>query len=548
MAYAIVADYILGTYQGHDLNGKAEPFPSVTRLHAALISAAFSLASYEDEAGFEITLDGQSGVPLKYAGAIKWIEENPPDAIDLPRIMSNETNSTIAFRDKGLLKKSSKKRLAEHAVSHVALSGPLSWWWGNAPDGETAERLSSLVSEVSYLGETDSPVRILAYSTDEMPADAWRRADGDDIALLNLPATYVPELGRAGELQRIYLESHKPTHSQRSEAPGTDEKEIVDEYARECTRLVHYSRPIAANDDKPMPWNSGFLLRVESRDGAVWPPKENEYLTWAVALHRALVKCCGIDVPAMLSGKSRAAFDTLAVPPANCLAIQVIDSRVSAQMALPIDGAAFMVMIPSDAPEIEIEKIEAAINRLSSVYIQGSKIIRIAAKNGQKAIPMDLRHFWKKPPEGFARWWQPCPLFITDSRPPVPSLCGGKTWGVAEAIKVAVGYTWRDTLRPRQKGDRKLVELVNLADEKGVTVVGERVIALSHIQEYVHRTNKGALPAAGTALINLGSLGSDEALASIGQSRHLGGGLLVPVDIPDASARRNQNGPEEGAE
>jgi CRISPR-associated protein Csb2 len=40
------------------------------------------------------------------------------------------------------------------------------------------------------------------------------------------------------------------------------------------------------------------------------------------------------------------------------------------------------------------------------------------------------------------------------------------------------------------------------------------------------------------AVLNLGDLTGPRTIAAIGQSRHLGGGLLVPRDLPADIARR----------
>jgi CRISPR-associated protein Csb2 len=37
------------------------------------------------------------------------------------------------------------------------------------------------------------------------------------------------------------------------------------------------------------------------------------------------------------------------------------------------------------------------------------------------------------------------------------------------------------------------------------------------------------------ATLGLGTLSDDTTLLAIGQSRHLGGGLLVPVNVPEAA-------------
>ena len=42
------------------------------------------------------------------------------------------------------------------------------------------------------------------------------------------------------------------------------------------------------------------------------------------------------------------------------------------------------------------------------------------------------------------------------------------------------------------------------------------------------------MPQCWTGLVDLGTLAPPTAVVAVGQSRHLGGGLLEPVDVPDA--------------
>lgn len=49
---------------------------------------------------------------------------------------------------------------------------------------------------------------------------------------------------------------------------------------------------------------------------------------------------------------------------------------------------------------------------------------------------------------------------------------------------------------------------------------------------YAHKMQRGMTAQPYTALLSAGDLLADTELAAVGQSRHLGGGLLVPADLP----------------
>ena len=49
-----------------------------------------------------------------------------------------------------------------------------------------------------------------------------------------------------------------------------------------------------------------------------------------------------------------------------------------------------------------------------------------------------------------------------------------------------------------------------------------------------------------TACLSLGSLAGPRTIAAIGQSRHLGGGLLIPFDVPEGTAVDDITMPPEG--
>ena len=51
----------------------------------------------------------------------------------------------------------------------------------------------------------------------------------------------------------------------------------------------------------------------------------------------------------------------------------------------------------------------------------------------------------------------------------------------------------------------------------------------------MHRVNEHAIVRPYRATLTVGDLGGDRTVQAIGQSRHLGGGLLVPIDLPEGT-------------
>lgn len=57
MAFAITANFLLGTYQGSDSGGRPEPYPSPDRLYKACVAAAYN--TFDDESGSKTYCDSQ---------------------------------------------------------------------------------------------------------------------------------------------------------------------------------------------------------------------------------------------------------------------------------------------------------------------------------------------------------------------------------------------------------------------------------------------------------------------------------------------------------
>lgn len=94
MAFAITANFLLGTYQGSDSGGRPEPYPSPDRLYKACVAAAYNTFDFERQTDDRVLTDEQ------IKNALAWLEDNPPHSILLPRVIP-PTSDAISYRDKG---------------------------------------------------------------------------------------------------------------------------------------------------------------------------------------------------------------------------------------------------------------------------------------------------------------------------------------------------------------------------------------------------------------------------------------------------------------
>lgn len=70
MAFAITANFLLGTYQGSDSGGRPEPYPSPDRLYKACVAAAYNTFDFERQTDDRVLTDEQ------IKNALAWLEDN----------------------------------------------------------------------------------------------------------------------------------------------------------------------------------------------------------------------------------------------------------------------------------------------------------------------------------------------------------------------------------------------------------------------------------------------------------------------------------------
>ncbi|MDY2625691.1 MAG: type I-U CRISPR-associated protein Csb2 [Coriobacteriales bacterium] len=517
MPLEVRADYLFGCYQGHSQAGELEDVPSVERLHKALFSGACSLERLERKRP-DKKLD-----PLDQK-LFSWLEENAPDAIYLPKAIAQES-SAIAYRNKNEIEKGvDGRKKGCPASSRSFLSGPVAWYWDAEPENDILERLKDVSQEVPYLGESDSRVLLSANKVDQVPADALRRC----APMFDVRSFKAASPGYTRELETFFAQRQKVMKKDKTKE---NEQECSLQFNFTCLQDVYYENPPEAKDDSDIPWLHGYALKITDKH-----VNQEQYVALCVSLHRTLVSKFGDALPKILQ---RAGI----MPLANGFAIQIISSSVP-QNCLSDDGPGdfLIAMLPKGTPAADEAQVVRALSQITRLYSRSLGSISVVFTGEQ----IDLGKFWSPVPKGSRRLFSTEPLFIPDSRPPASDRKNGGRWTADDDARIAFGHTWRDYLPAvKAKGDKGRIELTHLVEKAGVAVRGGRIVPIGNIRSYVHHTNRGSFLVGEQAMIDMSSLGRDRCLCAIGQTRHLGGGLLVPIDIPSTD---NEQGERRGHE
>ena len=513
MTFTIVAELPLGTYRGAHADGRVERIPSVARLYSALLCAA----------GFgpRAVVEGQSSAPCPAdEEALRWIEQTPPDRVSVPALEVNAGRVT-AYRDDGTIKNNKTsmgiKKLPKAPDVSVAVDGSFAWTWTTPPPEPVAAALSALCPDVPYLGTTQSPVRLRVLDAGS-PTDGSRLAGsamvldpeagifspgGEDVAL--------PLPGRLEELRAAHrsatsasptVAKDRWTGNEISAAPAPPDSSVA---------LARY-RP-AAPPVADGPWPTVIMLPLDR-----YVP-ERDRVRMAVATHRALVQALGYGAPTLITG----AYEPGAQRPANRLALHFVDD------SMPVDlrshHHALALLLPPDVPASELDAVKQAVGSLDSVRAGRVGVVRV--RDDQWAVSGD--RFWGPCPPGMVRTWRTSPPTVPDIRG-----VGGRPWTFGHAALLSLGFVWKARWpRLAGRGDERYVRLVDLVGEAGAAAITATPIRETDIRPYVHTMNPGTVARPYRTRLWLGDLGTAQTVLAIGQTRHLGGGLLIPVDAPE---------------
>lgn len=512
MPFAILADLPLGTYRGAGQDGRPERVPSVARLHSALLCAAGfgPRAIPRDDDGLDVC---QSD-----AIALRWLEENPPDSVHIPALEVN-AGHVIAYRDDGTLKKSKSgttiKKLAKAPDAGTAVGGRFAWIWREPPPEPVRAAIEQLCPDVAYLGTTESPVRLTAVRSADVEATHDLAADAGLFAA-GVLGVERPLPGRLEELAAAHRQGNgKPPPAGR-DRPGTDEKSLSPVPPRRAVESARYRPRQPPSAD--VPWPRIIVAPLTE------PVDERHRIGWAVAAHRALVKLIGYGAPPLVTGAYPAGIRR----PANRLALQVLTPGMACMPPAGQAPASLVMLVPRDADPADLDVLHRAVEGLTSVRGPGGKVVRVDQAGVQM---MDGSRFWLPPGPGHIRLWRTVPAAVPDTRG-----SGGQEWTFAHAALLSLGFAWKDFLPPvLGRGESYYRGMAAAASDHGAVVVHVRAVRASDVDLYVHRVNDHAVVRPYTAYLSLGDLTGTGTLQAIGQSRHLGGGLLVPFDIPEGA-------------
>jgi len=516
MSFAITAEFPLGTYRAHEGEGQLDRWPSPARLNSALLAAAGSgIRAIADEHGLS-----PRAIDL---AALDWLESNPPDGLALPLHRVNASDAT-AFRDLGLVGPGKKvKRRAKVDSSEVAFSASVMWVWEAGPPEDLATALDDLSADVPYLGSSDSPVRLGTLGTSRTVSHArvvepsLTNGRGDDVDLV----TARP--GRTAALVEDHRRrSAEAEPSQARDRYRTDEDEERRPVVPDALGIERYARVRPTMPDHT-PWSELWVLPTTSGPG---PITGSDRVRWAVALHRALVAVHGDGAPAMLTGHYAAGVSK----PANRIAIQVVDRGPAVAADLTAQQA-FVLAIPSDAAPEDVMAVAEACDRLSFVTARGKRLN--LASPADRPDPVGATGFWAPPRDGLTRVWAVSPA-VPDTRPQ-----RGASWTMADTVALSLALVHRSHFLDGHirslRGEHRYRALADAARAAGVVVLQSRKLDSANQTAYAHKVPEGLVVQPYVATVDLGRLGrGDTTWQAIGQSRHLGGGMLRPLDVDPA--------------
>lgn len=508
MAFSIVAELPLGTYRARGRDGRPERIPSVARLHSALLCAA----------GF-----GPRAVPGPNEewqpcpdddAALRWLEVNPPDRVSIPALEANSVPA-IAFRDDGTFHKLRINRSAKTATTAVAVGGHFVWTWRQPPPLPVREAIAALCGDVPYLGTTESPARLRVVDGTEIATTHELATDAD---LFAVGATIVerPQPGRVDELTAAF-QADRAIPSREADKVKTDEKSLSPVPRARQVAIAQYLPAAQAVAD--VPWPQAVVLPVDQAVPA------DLRVRWAVAVHRALIALIGDGAPQVITG----AYPRDAKRPVNRVALHFLGADA------PIDGGvlgrstgALVVLVPRDISAPDAQVLFRALSQLRRVTGPNRGLLTV--DGSARVLRGD--EFWRSPQPGMQRHWRTDPAAVPDTRG-----TGEQQWTFADAALLSVGFVWKAML-PRVAGRHAVYQegMVTAVAGRGAAVLHASPLRTREVGRYVHRINPDAVIRPYDAELSLGDLAGPGTVLAIGQSRHLGGGLLVPCDVPRSSS------------
>lgn len=507
------ARFPLGTFLGHRDSARVAEFPDTARLHAALLHSA-------GKGSLAIEDDGRLRPSPAAFDALRWLEGHPPSGVTHPAHRRVSRRSAGSYRSEGTVPKEGGRVIGDKKVlkaqsDAVAVVGSFEWGWVDAP-GSVTSVVRALCADVSCLGESDSPVVLTAETTDDWSPSLSLDADQSAYPRPGGVVIRTPIDGRADELEAAYRTANPMKSPSQS---------------RDRHRVAEKSRPTACPADKvmdftyravqapsPLPWSHVLVLEIGGGPKAI-ASAIGSPVQASVALHRALAARLGAGAPQVITG----AYPRGVRRPANRLAIHVLGP--DAPTAEPLDGPAFAILIPRGIDAGDLAALARVTADLTEVRVRRDQILQVRAHPELTAADT----FWAGPAVGSRRFWTPRPSIVSELRPPRGKAAA--SWSLAESAAASAAFVFREQLSAGWSGSDRYRAAARDAQAQGFRAYDVRPIPDSRTSAHTHKMVEGVPVQPYTGWFDLGSLAPETAIVALGQSRHLGGGLLHPFDV-----------------
>ncbi|WOQ16524.1 type I-U CRISPR-associated protein Csb2 [Raineyella sp. W15-4] len=510
----VTARFPLGVFAGHGADGSSvDPFPSTKRLHSALMHAA-------GKGSLAILRSGDLRPADASLAALEWLETHIPHAIQHPTHCSTRVGTrepANAYRAEGTFDKAKTgghidRKVRKQVTNAIAVNGAFGWEWSGVP-ASVCRVVEVLCEDVSCLGEADSPVVLSTQIPLSAPMPLVEGAG--QFTRRGMPVQ-TPSAGRTRELEDAYDRDHPLKHPDpKADRFIATQGPRPSEVTTQRVRNAYYEAPDAPIPESP--WVRTMLFPIDR------PIAQKDRVGWCVAFHRTLATRLGDDAPPVITGS----YGKGVLAPPNRVAIQILDQSVLHQTSNAhryiSTPAAFAVLVPRDIAPADERLLLHAIGSRMRVFRRGGAV------ETSLAVTVPAGDFWQAPAAGAIRTWAAVPALVAETRRQRSDEAG--PWTLAHAALLSLGFVFRPDSEIRHGADGYR-DLIQYARAQGAKVLSAQPVADSRVDRYAHKLPQGVVAQVYRAHLDLGQLTTDTSLIVAGQSRHIGGGLLVPVDLP----------------
>lgn len=512
--FGLIARFPLGVFQGRGADGSSrDPFPDVYRLQGALTQAA-------GKGSTAIVKDGDLRPSATALAALTWLDSHPADAIEVPATVAAHSGrrELASYRAEGVFERKGEalieKKRRPDLRNRIAFGGRVGWLWRNVPD-DVADTLNELSADVSCLGEADSPV--VLESGDVQPTH-HRTVGATQFGSTKGLRVGCPTPGTTSAREAQY-EADRP---RKQPSVASDKFSLTQMPSSspvvQRRRVEVYERPRA--EPPATPWKRALIF------GSSVDLPEERRVAWCVAFHRLITARSGDDAPPIITG----VYPQGTPRPANRVAIQALDASLARHVGC--DGPAFAVLIPREMNSQELSRLNSALSGRLRVWSGWGEA------HLTPLVEVSADEFWAPPKEGASRLWVPVPGLVSETRRQPDE--NGERWTLRHAALLSLAFVFKDSLALGAER-RPYWALSRAAEAEGVRVFNPRRIADSHVERYAYKYPPDAVVQPFSALIDIGRLAGPCTVLAVGQARHVGGGLLVPLDVDDRIARESKS-------